>query len=98
MYFPVRVAAVYDTGEVEELGTLVDFCPKAFLESLLSVFEGRGLLDEVEVGENTNDFGEAVGLEDVEELERFLGRGRRRNRAEHATLDVPSRIHRSHQS
>jgi hypothetical protein len=30
------------------------------------------LFDEVEVSEDTNDFGEAVGLEYIEELEGFL--------------------------
>ena len=82
----VGITAVKHTGQVEELSTLVNFCPEAFLQSFLGRFEGRGLLDEVEVGEHADDFGEAMRLEDVEELERFLGRVRTQNRAEHTTI------------
>lgn len=65
----VGVAPVEHAGEVEELGALVDLGPEALLEGLFGVFECRGLLDEVEVGEDADDLGEAMGLEDVEELE-----------------------------
>ena len=51
---------------------MVYFGPKTFLQGLFGVLEGSGFLDEVEVGEDANDFGKAVRLEDVEELECFL--------------------------
>ncbi len=70
--FSVGVATIEDTGEVEELGTLVDLGPEALLQSLLSCTEGSRFLDEVKVREDTNDFWKAVGLEDVQKLEGFL--------------------------
>jgi hypothetical protein len=69
---PVRVPPVEDAGEVEELRTRVDLRPEPLLERFLRVLERRGLADEVEVGEHAEDLGEAVGLEDVQELECFL--------------------------
>ena len=68
----VGVAAVEDAREVEELCALVDLRPEALLEGLFGVFECRGFFDEVEVGEDADDFGETVRLEDVEKLEGFL--------------------------
>ena len=68
----VGVASVEHTGEVEELRALVDFRPEALLEHLLGGAQRRGFLDEVEVGKDADDLGEAMGLEDVEELEGFL--------------------------
>lgn len=70
--FSVRVATVDDTREMEELGTLVDFCPETMLQPLLGVLECLLLLDEVEVSQKTNDFGETVRLKNVEKLECFL--------------------------
>lgn len=42
------------------------------LEALLRVLQRALLLDEVEVGEETDDLGETVSLENVEELKSFL--------------------------
>lgn len=68
----VGVAAVQDTREVEELRALVDFSPETLFERFLGILKYSGLFDEVKVGEDSDDFGETVSLEDVEELERFL--------------------------
>jgi hypothetical protein len=51
---------------------LVYFGPEALFECFFGIFEGCGFFDEVEVGEDANDFGEAVRLEDVEEFKTFL--------------------------
>jgi hypothetical protein len=42
------------------------------LEPLLGIFQGRLLFDEVEMGEETEDFGETVRLKDIEEFKGFL--------------------------
>lgn len=68
----VWVAAVQDTGEVEELRALIDFGPETLFERFLGILEYGCLFDEVEVGENSDDFGKAMSLEDVEKLECFL--------------------------
>lgn len=68
----VGISTIEDTGEVEEFCSLVDFCPESLFEGFLCGFEGGGFFDEVEVGKDTDDFGEAMGLEDVEKLEGFL--------------------------
>ena len=68
----VRIAAVENSGEVEKLGSLVDFCPESLFESFFGHSDEGGLFDEVEVGEDADDFGEAVRLEDVEEFKSFL--------------------------
>ena len=47
--FGVGIASVEDTGEVEELSTLVNLGPKALFQRLLGSTEGSGLLDEVQV-------------------------------------------------
>ena len=56
----VGVPAVDDPREVEELGALVDLGPEPLLERLFGVLEGGGFFDEVEVGEDADNFGEAV--------------------------------------
>lgn len=71
----VGVATVHDSREVEELGSLVDFLPEPRLEGLLLGSKGSSLLDEIEMSEDSDDFGESVSLEDVEELEGFLEHG-----------------------
>lgn len=68
----VRVPAVENSGEVEELGSLVDFCPESLFEGFFGRSNEGGFFDEVEVGKDANDFGKAVGLEDVEEFKSFL--------------------------
>ena len=69
----IWVPPVDDAGEGEELCALIDLGPESVFESFLSVFQGGGFLDQVEVGEEAENFGEAVGLEDIKELEGFLG-------------------------
>ena len=68
----VGVAAVEHAGEVEELCALVYLCPETLLERLFGVTLRLDLLDEVEVGKDADDFGEAVRLEDVDEFKGFL--------------------------
>jgi len=53
---------------------LINFCPETLFESFLCGFEGCGFFYEVKVGEDTNDFGEAMGLENIQELECLLQR------------------------
>ena len=60
--FGVGIASVEDTGEVEELSTLVNLGPKALFQRLLGSTEGSGLLNEVKVAEDADDFRETVGL------------------------------------
>lgn len=73
--FGVRIAAVEHARQVEELGTLVDLRPKTLFQGLLGSAEGCSLLNEVKVGEDADNFGEAMRLQDVEELECFLLEG-----------------------
>lgn len=68
----VGVPAVQDAREVEEFGPLIDLRPEAFLQGLFGVLQGGGLLDEVEVGEYSDDLRKPMRLQDVEELESFL--------------------------
>lgn len=70
--FVIWIPAIEYAGEVKEFGSLVDFSPETFLESFFCVFECCGFFNEVEVSEDANYFGEAMGLEDIEELECFL--------------------------
>ena len=58
----VGVATVEDAGEIEELRTLVYLCPKALLECFFGRTEGGSLLNEIEVGKDSDDFGETMGL------------------------------------
>ena len=70
--FGVGVAAVEHARKVEELSTLVNFCPESLLQSFLGCAEGCSFLNKVKVGEHTDDFREPMRLENVEEFERFL--------------------------
>ena len=70
--FSVGITSIKDAREVEELGTLVNLGPEALFQSLLCSTEGSGLPDEVEVCEDADDFGETVGLQNIEELKCFL--------------------------
>lgn len=70
--FLVRISAVEDAAEIEELGSLVNLGPEAFLQTLFGLALDNYFLDEIEVGKDTDDFGKPMGLKDVEELERFL--------------------------
>ena len=72
LYLLVGVATIEDAGQVKELGTLIDFGPEALLESLFGGALGGDFFDEIKVGKDTDDFGEAVRLQDVEELKGFL--------------------------
>ena len=68
----VGVTAIDNTGEIKELGTLIDFCPETLLEGLLGGTLCSDLFYEIKMSENTNNFREAVRLENVDELECFL--------------------------
>lgn len=68
----VRVSAVEDAREVEKLGPLIDFCPEALFKGLFGCANEGGFFDKVEVGEDADDFGKAMRLEDVEEFKCFL--------------------------
>jgi hypothetical protein len=72
----IRVTAVQHAGKVEELGALVNLGPKSVLDSLFGISESGGLADEVQVGQDADDFRESVGLEDVDKLEGFLSNGK----------------------
>lgn len=97
--FGIGISPIENTGKVEEFGPLVDLRPESLLESFLRIAESSGLLDEVQVGENTNDFWEAVRLKDVEELESFLsGKSVSHGRRQIKEENVPSRTRKSHLS
>lgn len=68
----IRVSTIEDTGKVEELSTLIYLRPETLFEGLFSVLERSSFFNEVEMSEDSNDFGETVGLEDIEEFKRFL--------------------------
>ena len=51
---------------------MVDFGPETVLESFLGVFERRLFLDQIHMGEKTEDFWESVGLKDIQEFECLL--------------------------
>lgn len=68
----IGVSSVDDTREGEQLRTLVDLGPEPVLEALLRIFERRGFSNQVEMGEEAENFGEPVGLQDIQELESFL--------------------------
>ena len=68
----VGVSPVQDTREVEEFRSLVYFGPEPLLECLFGIFENGGFFDEVEVGEDADNLGEPMGLQDVQEFEGFL--------------------------
>lgn len=57
---------------MEELGALVDFSPETVLEPLLGVLERLLLLDQVKMGQKSDDFRETMRLEDIEKFECFL--------------------------
>mmetsp|Transcript_45142 Transcript_45142/g.130690 ORF Transcript_45142/g.130690 Transcript_45142/m.130690 type:complete len:662 (-) Transcript_45142:545-2530(-) len=65
------VAAILQAAEVEELGALVHLGPEAVLQRLLGLPQLLVVLEDIQVGEHADDAGEAVHLEDVDELEGF---------------------------
>lgn len=56
----VWITAIDEPTQIKEFCALVDFRPETFLQILLGALECVGLFDEVQVGEDTDDFGEAV--------------------------------------
>lgn len=67
----LEVLAVAHAGQVEELCSLVDLAPEAVLERLLGLLQRLGVPEAVQVREHAHDLGEAVDLQEVEELERL---------------------------
>lgn len=61
----VWIASVEDAGEVKELCTLIYLCPKTLLDGFLCDLQSRLLLDQIQMRKNTDDFREAVSLQDV---------------------------------
>lgn len=72
--FSIGISAIDNSRKIEEFCALIYFCPETLFKSFFCGFEGCSFFNEVKVGEDTYDFGEAVGLEDIEELERLLQR------------------------
>lgn len=60
--FAVGIPTVEDTGKIKEFCALIDFCPKSLFECFLGVLEDGLFLDEVEMGEDADDFWKSVGL------------------------------------
>lgn len=58
----IGITAVQDTGEVEELGAIVDLGPETLLEGFLGFTLQGDLLDEVQMGEDADDFWKTVCL------------------------------------
>lgn len=72
MDLAVRVAAVDDAGEVEELRALVEFAPETVLEPLLGGAQRALLLEQVEMGEDTKHVARHAGRrENVQEFHRL---------------------------
>lgn len=67
----VGVSAVEDSREVKHLGAVVHFGPEAVLESLLLSLEGGCFFNEVEVGEDGDDFRQAVRVQRRQRFESF---------------------------
>ena len=73
--FGIGVATVEDTREVEQFCTLINLRPEPLFESLFGCTKNGGFLDEVQMSEDADDFGEAMGLQDVQKLKGLLRRG-----------------------
>lgn len=76
--FSIWITSIDDTTEIVELGTRVGLCCESSLEALLCGADGGGLFDEIQMGENAHDLGEAVCLEDVEKFHRLHFKAKRR--------------------
>lgn len=68
----IRVSTIHHAREVKHFGSIVDLGPETVLQALLLRFESGGSFDEVEVGENSDEFGKSVGGEGREGFEGFL--------------------------
>ena len=92
----LRVSAVRDAGEVEQLRAVVDLRPEAVLEPLLGLLLLLGGRDEVEVREDAHHPREPVCLQDVQELERLhLEAVRRVREQQHQVRDLGDVDHRA---
>ena len=67
--FHSLVLPVDHAGQVKQLRSGVDFCPKPMFQSLLRLSKLFVVLEVVEVSKNPHDSREPVDLADVEELE-----------------------------
>ena len=65
---PVCVLRAHNTGC---LSHLLHFSPETLLQSLLDLLEGLLVPEHVKMCEDTHHLGEAVGLEDIQELKCF---------------------------
>lgn len=63
--FGVGIPTIDNPGEIEELCALVNLRPETFFEGFFSAADDGSLFDEVEVGEDADDFGEPMGLKDI---------------------------------
>lgn len=71
-YFSIRITTIHYPTQVEHLCSIVNFSPESILESFLLGFECRGCLDEIEMGENGDDFRQTMRSEGGKCFERFL--------------------------
>lgn len=67
----IWIPSIYDTGEVEELCSLIDFGPKSLLEGLLCRALDGNLFDQVEMCQDTDNLWEPMSLKNVEKLKGF---------------------------
>jgi len=58
----VRIAAVEYAGKIEQFSTLINLRPETLLERFFSRAKGRSLFDEIEVGQDTDDFWKPMRL------------------------------------
>lgn len=70
--FSVGISPVDNSGEVEKLRALVYFRPKTFFEGFFGDFQSSSLFNEVEMGENADDFWEAMRLKNIQKLKCLL--------------------------
>lgn len=69
MNFAVRITAVDHTGEVKQLCAIVQLAPKTVLEPLLCRAQCALLLEQIQMGQDTEDIaGHTAGSQNVQEL------------------------------
>ena len=59
---------MHHAGEIEQLRSLVNLCPKSLLQILLGPLESFGILEGVKVSKDTHNTREPMDLTDVQKL------------------------------
>lgn len=72
MDFGIRIPAIEHAREIKQLRALVDLSPESFLELFFGLALSAKFLDEVEMSEDADNFGESMGLKYIQKFKRFL--------------------------